>query len=29
VNISDLASGVYLVDISQSGVHTVIRLAVD
>ncbi|MDE0722612.1 MAG: T9SS type A sorting domain-containing protein, partial [Flavobacteriales bacterium] len=29
VNISDLASGVYLVEISQSGAHTVIRLAVD
>ena len=29
VNISDLTSGVYLVEISQLGVHTVIRLAVD
>ena len=29
VNISDLTSGVYLVEISQLGAHTVIRLAVD
>ncbi len=29
VNISHLSSGVYLVEISQAGAHTVIRLAVD
>jgi len=29
INISDLASGVYLVEVSQEAAHTVIRLAVD
>jgi hypothetical protein len=29
VNISDLASGIYLVEISQGDVNTVVRLAVD
>tara|TARA_B110000459_G_scaffold188038_1_gene220912 strand:+ start:298 stop:2223 length:1926 start_codon:yes stop_codon:yes gene_type:complete len=29
INISDLASGVYLVEVSQDAVHTLIRLAVD
>ena len=29
VNVSDLSSGIYLVEISQGDVNTVVRLAVD
>jgi hypothetical protein len=29
MNVSDLASGVYLVEVSQAGASTVVRLAID